>query len=304
MSSECFYKILNISETATSDEIKKSYRQLSMKWHPDKNLGNPEATSQFQKINDAYETLSDPDKKREYDLKRNNPFFQNGMNFGAGGANFAGGINVNDLNNLFSGLFNQQGGFGMPPGVRIFTTTNTNFIQKPQPIQNLLVLSLEQILSGTTIPVEIERFIIENNVKTIEKETIYVPIPKGIDEGEIIILQDKGNIINTTKGDVKIFIKIENTTAFKRSGLDLIYDKKITLKEALCGLTFELKHLNGKLYTINNNAGSVITPNYKKIIPNMGLQRDSHHGNLIISFEIVFPDKISDEVVKKLLEIL
>jgi len=320
MATECFYKVLNVSESATPEEIKKSYRQLSMKWHPDKNPDNQEeAKSKFQKINEAYETLSDQEKRQMYDMQKNNPLFNSGGN----------NINMNDLNNIFANLFNpmNMGGFppnmgfppGMPqgsfqfhqngPGIRIFTTNN-NFMSKPQPIQMNLTISIEQVLVGTTIPVEIERSILENNTRQLEKETLYIPIPKGIDDGEIITLQDKGNIIHTNnnttvlKGDVKIFVRIENKTSFKRHGLDLIFDKKITLKEALCGFSFELKHLNGKSYTINNNAGSIITPGYKKVIANMGLHRDTHIGNLVICFEIQFPEKLSEETVKKLVEVL
>lgn len=323
MSKECFYKVLNVSEMSSPDEIKKSYRSLSMKWHPDKNPDNQdEAKAQFQKINEAYETLSDPDKKQMYDLQRNNPMGQ-GM-FPPGFPPGFPPAGMNDLNNLFANLFNpfpgMPSGGGMPngfppgttfhgPGIRIFTN-NSHIVNKPQPIQININISIEQVLVSTTIPIEIERSIMENNVRTTEKETLYIPIPKGIADGEIIILQDKGHIVTnninnqTIKGEVKIFVKVENKTAFKRSGLDLIYDKKINLKEALCGFTFELKHLNGKSYTINNNAGSIITPGYRKIIPNMGLQRDEYTGNLIICFDIQFPEKLSEETVKKLSEAL
>lgn len=312
---ENYYKVLNVSETATPDEIKKSYRQLSFKYHPDKNQGSLEATSKFQQLNEAYETLSDPEKKQQYDMTRNNPFFQQGN-----------GINVNDLNNIFANMFNpfqnQMGGIrgmnmgmggmnmGMP-GIRIFTNGNMFGQNKPPPIQHHLTISIEQVLVGTTIPIEIERFIIEGQSKSLEKETLYIPVPKGIDNGEIIILQDKGNIINHNinnlpiiKGDVKIFIEVQNKTEFKRQGLDLIYEKKIGLKDALCGFTFEIKHINGKMYTINNNIGSIISPNYKKLVPNLGLSRDNHTGNLVIQFEVQFPERLSEDVIKKLLEIL
>lgn len=317
ISKECYYKVLNVSEMSSPDEIKKSYRSLSMKWHPDKNPDNQEeAKSQFQKINEAYETLSDPEKKQMYDLQRNNPLGQGGFPPGFPPGFPQGGLN--DLNHIFANLFNpfpgmpgggfQSGGFH-GPGIRIFTN-NSHVVNKPQPIQLNININLEQVLVSTTIPIEIERSIIENNCRSTEKETLYIPIPKGIADGEIIILQDKGHIVTnsinnqTIKGEVKVFVKVENKSMFKRSGLDLLYDKKITLKEALCGFTFELKHLNGKSYTINNNAGSIISPGYRKIIQNMGLQRDEYTGNLVIYFEIQFPEKLSEETVKKLSDIL
>ena len=152
---------------------------------------------------------------------------------------------------------------------------------------------------------DIERWIIENGIKVFEKETIYVDIPKGIDDNEMIILRDKGNCMNElNKGDIKLFIKVDNNTDFKRNGLDLIYEKTITLKEALCGFNFELKYVNGKTYTIHNNGGNIIIPDYNKIIPNMGLTRETHIGNLVIHFNVVFPETLKKETIDKLREIL
>ena len=134
---------------------------------------------------------------------------------------------------------------------------------------------------------------------------MYIDIPQGIDDGEILIIREKGNIVDNVKGDVKIFIKIDNDTEFKRSGLDLFYEKTILLKDALCGFSFLLEHLDGKTYTITNTStvGHVICQNYNKIIPNMGLMRDGHLGNLIISFNIKFPEQLSESVLEELRKI-
>ena len=87
---------------------------------------------------------------------------------------------------------------------------------------------MEQVLSGSTVPVDIERWLMENGTKIFEKETLYVSIPKGVDDNEIIVLKGKGNIASETCiGDIKLFIKIDNTTDLKRYGLDLILEKKI-----------------------------------------------------------------------------
>jgi len=135
----------------------------------------------------------------------------------------------------------------------------------------------------------------------LENETVYVIVPKGIDEGEIILLKDKGNVMSeTNKGDIKIFIKIDNNTEFKRIGLDLILEKTITMKEALCGFAFELKYITGRVYTITNNSGNIISHGYKKMIPNMGLTRENHTGNLIIIFDVKFPEKLSEETLTAL----
>jgi DnaJ family protein A protein 2 len=198
-----------------------------------------------------------------------------------------------------------MGGGGFGPNVRVFHNGQPiniqQQIQKPPPIVMNITVPIDKILSSTTVPIDIERWIIENGNKVFEHETVYVTIPKGIDEGEMIILKDKGNSINEEcKGDIKIVVKIENTTDFQRSGLDLVLQKTISIKEALCGFVFELKYITGKTYTINNNAGNIIPNGYRKIIPNMGFTREEHTGNLIIVFDVKFPEKLSDEALEAL----
>ena len=295
-----FYNILGVNENATKDEIKKAYRGLQMKYHPDKNPGSQEAITMTQKINEAYETLGDEQKKAEYDMVRNNPNPFIRMN-----SHGSGGIPMDDLfNMIFSG--NIPGMNGIPPGakVHIFHGGPMNFQQamnKPIPIMKTLQINMEQVLNGASLPLEIERWIIENGTKVFEKETLYVDIPPGIDDNEMIILREKGNIISEQcKGDIKINIKVQNNTLFKRSGLDLVFEKHISLKESLCGFTFELTYLNGKIYTLNNNKGNIVPPEYKKIYPEMGLKRGEHTGNMIIIFHVDFPEKLTEEQINNL----
>ena len=128
-------------------------------------------------------------------------------------------------------------------------------MNKPIPIIKTIVITLEQSYSGCSIPVEIERWIIENGVKKQETETLYVQIPKGSDSNEIMIYRNKGNMISPGNiGDVKVIIKLQGHSIYQRHGLDLIYNKNITLKEALCGLSFDIKHkinYNGYIYEID-----------------------------------------------------
>ena len=322
--SENFYNILGVDEKATKDEIKKAYRGLQMKWHPDKNQGSEESKRMSEKINGAYEVLGDDDKRDEYDNSRNNPFAR--MNSQGGGGMevpmddifnmfFGGGM---PGMNIFPGMqgMGGMGGFpgmsmgGMPPGakIHIFNGGPMGFQQamsKPAPIMRTIEINIAQVLSGASIPLEIERWIIENGIKVHEKETIYVSIPQGVDDNELLILRDKGNVLNEhVKGDVKIFVKIKNDSAFKRSGLDLVLEKNISLKESLCGFTFEINYINGKSYTLNNNKGNIIPPEYKKIYPGMGLIRGEHKGNMIIHFHVDFPEKLSEEQITKLSDIL
>ena len=322
-----YYKVLEIEENASQDEVKKAYRKLSMKWHPDKNQGNPDATNTFQKISEAYETLGDQERRQEYDIGRKNPFFAGGQQ---GGPHFA------DMDDLFSMFFgggppmsgpypgmhqhHQNFPQGFPPGmagifgqnmggpnIKIFRNgVHINpMMEKPQPIVKHIDITMEQVLTGCKLPIEIERWVVEGHNKVHENVTIYVEIFKGIDSNEIIVLKDEGNVVNDMcKGDVKIFVKVQPHTSFERKGLDLIYLHNISLKEALCGFSFELKHLNGKSYTINNKAGNIIPPNFQKNIANMGLTREGHSGAMIVHFHVEFPETLTPEQLENLTKIL
>ena len=294
------YDILGISNNASMDEIKKSYRSLSMKHHPDKNP-NVQSTQLFQKISHAYQTLGDKEKRSQYDMMQQNPF----MKMGGGFPPFSGANPIDEiLKNVFSG--GQMPPF---PGVHVFQTSMNpdilrNFAKPPAIIKNI-VLTISQILEDSIIPIEIERWVMDNNTKVIEKETLYVDIPKGVDNNEIIFVRNRGNKLNETSiGDIKLIITIDNNSEFKREGLELIYNKNISLKEALCGFSFEITYLNGKKYTINNKKGNIITPNYRKIIPNMGIKRDNHIGNLVIIFNVNFPENLSSKIIDKIENIL
>ncbi len=305
-----YYKVLGVKETSTDEEIKKAFRKLSMKHHPDRG-GDEE---QFKKINEAYQTLGDVEKRRIYKMRGHNPFSNmNGqeadldpifkMFFGGG---FPGMPGMQGI----PGMPGMPGMSGMPgmPHVQIFRNgrpMNVNSLQKPEPIVKTIKIKLEQAYTGITYPLQIERWIVINNVKRMEKEKVYVKINKGVDSGEIIIIEGKGNVLNERiKGDIKLFINIENNTNLKREGLHLKIKKEITLKESLTGFKFDIKHLNGKTYTINNDSGNIIPSNYTKEIPKLGMTREGITGKLIIQFSVIFPEKLTEEQILKLKDIL
>ena len=311
-----YYETLGVSNSASESDIKKAYRSLSLKYHPDRNPSE-DATTKFQEINAAYEVLGDTQKRKQYDQEL------------AGGFPMGAGSDMDDINNIFNMMFNMggmhgipgmggmpRGGMhGMPGGIHIFHGTPGNpfggpnifqQMQKPAPIIKNIIISLEQAYNGGSIPLEIERWIIQNDMKITENETIYVSIHKGIDDNEILIMRDRGNVINEKLiGDIKIIVKIENNTKFRRSGLDLIYTKKITLKEALCGFAFEIDHINSKKLNMSNQTNkTIIMPNTKKVVPNLGMIRDGQTGNMVIEFDVEFPKYLSEEQTKTIAEIL
>jgi len=314
---EDYYSLLEISNNASPEEIKKAYRKLSLKYHPDKKNGDTKCTEKFKKICEAYEVLSSVEKKNDYDNMSKNPFFRE-----------SNGPFNNDIHEMFNNVFFSNmspemaffgggiggvGGIGgisgFPPNIRIVHNgVPMNIfqqLQKPTPIVRSVTVSMKQVLDGANIPLEVERWIIENDNKVFEKVTLYIKIEKGVDNNEIIMLYDQGNIINSNcKGDIKVFIKIDNDTDLQREGLNLIFHKTISLKDALCGFSFEMKYINDKVYTIHNQSGNIIYPEFKKVIHNMGLVRENSTGNLIIHFHIDFPKTLEIEKINALRELL
>ena len=252
-----YYEILNSTKFDSLDDIRKSYRKLQFKYHPDR--GGDQGM--FIKINKAYDFISNNHKK-----EKNNDILSNNLKSNQN-------IEKNEVK-------------------------NKNEKKKPKTIIKIVTISMKDAYFGKKIPIEIERRYIENNEN--EKEKIYIDLYKGIDGNEIIVLKNKGHVLNkNNKGDVKIIIKIENNTIYKRNGLDLIYEKNVTLKEALLGFTFNIKHLSGKIYEIKTNDF-----NKNKEIKNMGFKRDDYVGDLIIQFNIIMPTNLTTCQKQKINEIL
>lgn len=314
-----YYEILGVSKDANETEIKKAYRKLSLQYHPDRN-SSEDAIEKIQQINQAYEVLSDTTARQNYDVEQT---FGGGGGGGGGGHPFShhfGNMDgdFNDIQNMFNMMFGGGGGFpGMPPGmhpgmgggmpgIRIFHNGQMfHAVHKPEPVVKPVQMTLEQCYHGCNIPIEIERWVVANNMRSMEKETLYVNIHQGIDDNEQLIIPEKGNVFNDVKGEVKIVIQITNETQFVRNGLDLVFNKTVTLKECLCGFSFDLTHLNGKKLCINNvNNPTVIKPNFNKVIPSMGMVRENSIGNMIIHFDVEFPDTLTAEQIAALSTIL
>ena len=305
------YETLGIPKTATEKEIKQAFRALSMKFHPDKvktksQEEQNEANQKMQEINSANEVLSDPQQREIYDMEANgNPFgnqFGGNHPFGnpfaspfAGNQNmhFAPGVNILEM--LFGqGGAEMHGMHGIPGMPGMFFQRH---IQKPEPIVKVIHITLKQAYTGTSVQVDFERWIQEEELKINENETIHINIPQGIDDNETILIQGSGNIINiggkSIKGDVHIQIHVSNETEFKRNKNDLFYKKTITLKEALCGFKFKLDHLNGNQLGLNVNI--VLFTGAKQVFKNLGMVREGITGNLVLDFEVKFPETLTPE---------
>ena len=315
------YEILELDQNASEQDIKKSYRKLSLQYHPDRNGGDTSATEKYKKINEAHEILSDPSKRQQYNME---------LQFGSGGGPGMGGGGFNmggDMGDIFNMVFNGgmgpgMGGMSGGPGIRIFHSSGgfpggmfpggpgmEHFFQqinKPPPIIKNVSITLEQAYTGGTMTIDIEKqFYIGGNTK-MKNEKLNIQIPKGIEENEVMILREQGHEINEDiKGDIKLTFEIKKNPIFKRHGMDLIYNKQLTLKESLCGFSFEIAHLNGKVLNMNNLANNnIIKPNYKKVVPNLGMIKNGQTGNLIIEMSIEFPDSLTKEQIDTLRDVL
>jgi DnaJ-class molecular chaperone len=262
-----YYEVLGVKPNATAEQIKKQYRKLSMEFHPDRPGGN---ASKFKEINEAYENLSDENLRKQYDQPQ--------------------------MPDIFEMLFKQD----FHPQHFMFQT-----LMKPPPLMMNITITLDQAYTGSNIPIPIERWIHVNHIKQLDRETQYVNLPEGIDNNECLLIPNKGNMgPDGTLGDVRVIIHIEPHPSLERHGIDLIHKHSITLKEALCGFSFDLEYLQGKSFRINNTKGHIVAPNYKKIIPNMGMKREQSVGNLIILFNIVFPTELSETTLDTLSTLL
>ena len=188
----------------------------------------------------------------------------------------------------------------------IIKRTETVNLFEVAPLIITLDITLLQAYLGCMLPVEIERWVMESNIKRPEREKMYVQIPRGIDHNEILLYRDKGNVVSSSVvGVLKIIINITKHMFYERIGLDLIYTHTISLKDALCGVTFQIHHISGKKYTISNSGEEmIITPDFKRTIRGMGLERGEHKGDLIIQFIVQFPSTLSKDKISQLLTIL
>ncbi|XP_028807833.1 dnaJ homolog subfamily B member 13 [Neltuma alba] len=327
-----YYKILQVDKNAKDDDLKKAYRKLAMKWHPDKNPNNKkEAEAKFKQISEAYDVLSDPQKRAIYDqygeegLKGGVPPPDAG---GAGGASFFSTgegptsfrfnpRNADDIFTEFFGFSSPFGGGGGHGGMRsrfssgifgddVFGSfgegrgvhMNPGAPRKAPPIENRLPCSLEDLYQGTTKKMKISREIADASGKTMPVEEILtINIKPGWKKGTKITFPEKGNEQpHVTPADLVFIIDEKPHSVFTRDGNDLIVTQKISLAEALTGYTVQLTTLDGRNLTIPIN--SVIHPSYEEVVPREGmpLQKDpTKKGNLRIKFNIKFPTRLTSE---------
>ena len=244
MATKDYYQILGVNKSAGDEEIKRAYRKLAMKYHPDKNPNKKEAEERFKEINEAYAVLSDKEKRKQYDMYGAEGFRQrftqedifrgfdfdeilSGLFGGRGRREFRyGGRGGFDFGDFFSGQGASQDMGRMP--------------QKGEDILYELSISLEEAAAGGE-----KRISYRKNGKI---EEVSVKIPRGIETGKKLRLVGKGmeGRRGSPPGDLYLQISVREHPVFTREGDDLIVEKEISFPEAVLGTTIEVPTLEGK----------------------------------------------------------
>ncbi|QEF31438.1 J domain-containing protein [Helicobacter pylori] len=284
--SKSLYQTLNVSENASQDEIKKSYRRLARQYHPDLNK-TKEAEEKFKEINAAYEILSDEEKRRQYDQFGDNMF--GGQNF----SDFARSRSTSeDLDDILSSIFG-RGGFSQrfSQNSQGFSGFNfSNFAPENLDITATLNVSVLDTLLGNKKQV------------SVNNETFSLKIPIGVEEGEKIRVRNKGKMGRTGRGDLLLQIHIEEDEMYRREKDDIIQTFDLPLKTALFGGKIEIA-------TWHKTLTLTIPPNTKAMqkfrIKDKGIKnrKTSHVGDLYLQARLILPktETLSDEL-KALLE--
>ncbi|GAA7025513.1 DnaJ domain-containing protein [Helicobacter pylori] len=284
--SKSLYQTLDVSENANQDEIKKSYRRLARKYHPDLNK-TKEAEEKFKEINAAYEILSDEEKRRQYDQFGDNMF--GGQNF----SDFARSRSTSeDLDDILSSIFG-RGGFSQrfSQNSQGFSGFNfSNFAHEDLDITTTLNVSVLDTLLGNKKQV------------SINNETFSLKIPIGVEEGEKIRVRNKGKMGRTGRGDLLLQIHIEEDEIYRREKDDIIQIFDLPLKTALFGGKIEIA-------TWHKTLTLTIPPNTKAMqkfrIKDKGIKnrKTSHVGDLYLQARLILPktETLSNEL-KALLE--
>lgn len=250
MAKRDYYTVLNVSRSATPEEMKKSYRKLAMQFHPDKNPGDKKAEEKFKELNEAYDVLSDPKKREAYDQfgfagaqggfggAGENPFGGSGPfgGFRQGGPGGPGGDPFQDIfGDVFGDIFGGRGA-GPSAGPRRGKAT------RGADLRYTLNITLEESAIGTEKTVH---FVRQNKGKE-ESRKLNVTVPAGVREGQRLKLSGEGDVTAGGAGDLYVIVNLQEHPLFKRVESDLTLDVPVPFTDAIMGTSVEIPTLTGK----------------------------------------------------------
>jgi len=269
------YDLLGVSQDATAEEIKAAYRKLAMRWHPDRNLGNPEAETRFKEIGSAYEILSDPDKRKRYDEgdteqhAGHHTGWPHGFNpFGPGG-----------VDDILSQMF---GNFRRGP-------------ERNKDVSLTLTIGLEEAFTGKTVPLKI-------STPSGRQVDLMVNIPAGVENGMRVRYQGQGDHSNQAMppGDMYVNIVIPEHPIFGRHGATITTQVTIDCLAAILGQKAVIPCVDGQSIEITVPPGT--QHGTKLRIPGKGMPlrpNDKNRGEMLVILLVSVPTNIPDDVLQQ-----
>ncbi len=304
-----YYKLLGVQKSSSATDIKKGYRQMSRKWHPDVNKA-PGAEDRFKDIQEAYAVLGDTEKKRRYDMFggsqrggedfRPPPGFHSaggGSGGGAGGFAGFGGFSDTGFSDFFDMMFGGFGGFSEHQNLQQRRGGGKPRSMRAPDSEAELTLSLEKFIEGGK-----QQFSIKSSTYNgIVSKTLNVTIPKGIKPSSKLKLTGQGfpGPLGESPGNLILTINVRNHKWFKVEGFDLHLNLPVTPWEAALGAKISVPTLNGM---VKASIPSGVKNEHKLKLPSLGLPNKSgKNGSLVLHIQIVVPKELSPEM-RKLIE--
>jgi curved DNA-binding protein len=266
-----YYQILGIPENATQDDIKKAYKKLAMKNHPDRG-GD---TKKFQEISQAYDTLGDEQKRQQYDAQRNNPFIHAR----------SGSHGFQDINDIFGGFgFGPRGPFG-----------GFHQQRRNRDLSIRVSISFKQSYTGTQIEA---RF----NTPSGRAQTVVVDIPPGVQTGQTIRYGDLGDdsIPDMPRGNLNVTVIVEPDPQWERRGNDLCTTLTVTALEAMTGCMKEVVCLDGSTMPLKLRPGIKHGAEFASGGRGFRDINTGRMGSLIVILDVDIPAVTNPQLVQEL----
>ena len=295
-----FYQILGVSKDVGEAELKKTYRKLARKYHPDSNPGDTAAEAKFKEISEAFSVLSDKEQRSEYDQIRA---------MGAGGARFtSGGAGGQGFEDIFGGMFGGAGGPGGPGGQRYtFQQGGAGGYEDlfggmfgggpraprgPQPGRDITAsttLDFESAVRGDTVTLQ------------MQSGQVKVKIPAGVEDGKRIRVRGKGEASPNggPAGDLMLTVHVRKHPVFEREGHNLRVKLPVTFVEATLGATIEVPTLGGDPVKLKMQPG---TPSGRVLrVKGRGVHTAKATGDLLAEVQVAVPSHVSEKAKEALL---